>query len=221
MPDEKPLRGREYLQAVRPEAMRHLLAFYGEAGRHLEPKTRFLISVLKQVINFSPRGLKQYIKRAMKEGATRDEVIDTILLAYPIANLTKLADSVDVLLDLEAVEGGPAGGGPAAGEDEAGVWHALGNVAAPAEGDCVHATVGKRELLIARHQGRLCALNDRCPHRGGQLSRGRLADGVVTCPLHGWNFRLADGGSAGTGLGGAETYPVRERTEGLEVRLPE
>jgi nitrite reductase/ring-hydroxylating ferredoxin subunit/alkylhydroperoxidase/carboxymuconolactone decarboxylase family protein YurZ len=218
MPDEKPLRGREYLQAVRPEAMRHLLAYYGEAGKHLEPKTRFLISVLKQVINFSPRGLKQYIKRALAEGATRDEVIDAILLAYPIANLTKLADSVDVLLDMEAA--GTVAGPEKPDDDGSGTWHGLGNVAAPAEGACVHATVGTRALLVARHEGRLYAINDRCPHRGGSLSRGRLADGVVTCPLHGWNFRLADGGSAGAGLGGAETYPVRERNGVLEVQLP-
>jgi hypothetical protein len=34
----------------------HLLKFF-EVGKHLEPRTRFLISVVTKVIGFSPRGL--------------------------------------------------------------------------------------------------------------------------------------------------------------------
>jgi nitrite reductase/ring-hydroxylating ferredoxin subunit len=32
-----------------------------------------------------------------------------------------------------------------------------------------------------------------CPHRGGPLHEGCLADGIVTCPWHGFQFSLADG----------------------------
>ena len=47
MDPNKPT-GREYLQEVRPEAIGHLLAFFKESGRHLEPKTRFLMSVMTE-----------------------------------------------------------------------------------------------------------------------------------------------------------------------------
>src|SRR3954454_12934632 len=125
MTDKNELRGREYLQAVRPEAMGHLLGFFKEAGRHLDPKTRFLISVIKQVIVFSPRGLKQYIRRAMEAGATRDEVLDTMLLAYPCANLTKIVDSVNILLDMDIPEA------PAAPVPSEKTWHRVPATSVP------------------------------------------------------------------------------------------
>ena len=35
------------------------------------------------------------------------------------------------------------------------------------------------------------AWDDRCPHRGARLSLGRVVDGQLACPYHGWRF---DGG---------------------------
>ena len=58
-------RGLAYLQQVRPEAVSHLLRFFRESGQHLEPRTRFLISIVTKVINLSPRGLQQYVRRAL------------------------------------------------------------------------------------------------------------------------------------------------------------
>ncbi|MEC8201996.1 MAG: Rieske 2Fe-2S domain-containing protein, partial [Pseudomonadota bacterium] len=47
------------------------------------------------------------------------------------------------------------------------------------------------ELVIWRHDGRVMAWKDYCIHRGAKLSLGRIADGTVECPYHGWSF---DGG---------------------------
>jgi len=41
--------------------------------------------------------------------------------------------------------------------------------------------------------GRLYALENRCPHRGGPLADGIVGVGTVICPLHGWKFELASG----------------------------
>lgn len=49
------------------------------------------------------------------------------------------------------------------------------------------------EVLVVRHGGELFALSDTCSHRGGALHEGEIADGCVTCPLHGSVFRLSDG----------------------------
>jgi UDP-MurNAc hydroxylase len=34
-----------------------------------------------------------------------------------------------------------------------------------------------------------------CPHQGEDLSHGRISDDgkTITCPRHGWTWRLADG----------------------------
>jgi nitrite reductase (NADH) small subunit len=37
------------------------------------------------------------------------------------------------------------------------------------------------------------ALDQRCPHRGGPLADGIVADGCVICPLHDRRFDLASG----------------------------
>lgn len=62
----------------------------------------------------------------------------------------------------------------------------------PATGG-VGVTAGSVPLLLARHEGGIVALADRCTHRGGPLHEGAIADGCVQCPWHGSRFRLADG----------------------------
>ena len=50
-----------------------------------------------------------------------------------------------------------------------------------------------REILVARVGDNYYAADNRCPHRGGKLSQGKLEGTVVTCPLHGSQFDLTDG----------------------------
>lgn len=40
-------------------------------------------------------------------------------------------------------------------------------------------------------QGQPVAMVDRCPHRGAQLSMGRVVQGELQCPYHGWRFEPA------------------------------
>jgi len=50
-----------------------------------------------------------------------------------------------------------------------------------------------KEILLARIEGKYYAVQNRCPHFGGDLSEGRLSGNVVTCPRHGSQFNLVDG----------------------------
>jgi len=47
---------------------------------------------------------------------------------------------------------------------------------------------GERVVLFRNADGTIAALIDRCPHRGVALSLGKLRDGIVECPFHGWRF---------------------------------
>ncbi len=81
------------------------------------------------------------------------------------------------------------------------------------------AEVEGRPVMLYRHDGTLFALDDMCSHAGGLLSRGIIAGGTVTCPLHGSRFALSDG-CVGRGPA-SQPQPVlrtRIRNGWIEVR---
>lgn len=87
------------------------------------------------------------------------------------------------------------------------------------EGRASCARVDGDSVLLVRQGGRIHALADRCVHRGGALHEGELADGTITCPLHGSCFSLEDGSV----MRGPATYPqpvfeTRVRDGAVEVR---
>jgi nitrite reductase/ring-hydroxylating ferredoxin subunit len=50
-----------------------------------------------------------------------------------------------------------------------------------------------RQILLYSHDGTLYALDNLCSHAAGLLSRGVVEGLIVTCPLHGSQYCLADG----------------------------
>jgi nitrite reductase/ring-hydroxylating ferredoxin subunit len=61
------------------------------------------------------------------------------------------------------------------------------------EGSAKLVRVSNEEIAMFKHQGRLCALQNNCPHEGGQLAMGWIEGGEVVCPLHGYKFDLKTG----------------------------
>jgi nitrite reductase/ring-hydroxylating ferredoxin subunit len=82
--------------------------------------------------------------------------------------------------------------------------------------------VGGVPLVLVRHDGRLHALADRCTHRGGPLSDGRLVDGCLECPWHLSRFDVTDGAvHRGPATRPQPVYEVREVAGRIEVRRQE
>lgn len=80
------------------------------------------------------------------------------------------------------------------------------------------ATVDGRRVAIFRLPTGFAATDAECPHRGGPLSDGLVADGCVTCPLHNWRLDLTTGEIGGAG----ERMPLHDVVEDggrLWVRL--
>lgn len=48
--------------------------------------------------------------------------------------------------------------------------------------------LGRKLVLFRDGEGRAHALEATCPHRGADLARGRVVDGALQCPFHGWRF---------------------------------
>ena len=57
--------------------------------------------------------------------------------------------------------------------------------------------VGERKVAVFNIEGKLFAVDDRCPHRGASLGMGTRDGFVVTCPLHKWEFDLRTGQCVG------------------------
>ncbi len=51
-------------------------------------------------------------------------------------------------------------------------------------------------VLVIRHGDEVHVIDAMCPHQYAPLLGGDVdADGILTCNLHGWRFRLSDGRS--------------------------
>lgn len=81
-------------------------------------------------------------------------------------------------------------------------------------------TVGAHRIAVFRTREGFHALAATCPHRGGPLADGIVADSCVTCPLHNWRFDLRTGAGVGDHPG-VVPYEVVDRGGELWLRIPD
>ena len=93
-----------YLVKVRPDAMGAYFKFLKKAGDHLDTRTRDLISVITKVAVQTEPGFRQYLTRALRNGASPQEVIDALLMAFPVLGLAKIVWATDILLAMDIPE---------------------------------------------------------------------------------------------------------------------
>ncbi|MFP2932808.1 Rieske (2Fe-2S) protein [Pyxidicoccus sp. 3LG] len=77
--------------------------------------------------------------------------------------------------------------------------------------------VGDTRVALVTVDGRLHALEDACPHRGGPLSEGDLAGPLLHCPLHAWPFDVRTGQCPRIPGVGVRIYEVRVDGERILV----
>jgi nitrite reductase/ring-hydroxylating ferredoxin subunit/alkylhydroperoxidase/carboxymuconolactone decarboxylase family protein YurZ len=184
----------DYLLKARPEAMQAYFSFLREAGRGLDPKTRALISVITKVDKQTPAGFRQYLKRALAEGATATEVLDALLMAFPTLGLTKILWAVDQIQQLDV---------PAFRLENLNVptWHDVLAAADMPSGVTVHVEHDGRGLFLHNGAQGICVFDSRCPHRATTIPAAGISAGAITCPKHKWNFDPATGACTSGGEG--------------------
>lgn len=182
-----------FLVKARPEAMGHYFAFLKDAGKHLDPKTRALISVITKVHAQTERGLKQYVKRALADGCTPAEVLDAMLMAFPALGLAKIVWAADVLLamnlpgfSLEALAAQAT-------------WHDVMAAADLADGEVRRVDADGRSLFVYRGGADVRVYDSRCPHQGTDIPHLALEGTTLTCPKHQWAFDIRSGDCIRTG----------------------
>jgi toluene monooxygenase system ferredoxin subunit len=82
-------------------------------------------------------------------------------------------------------------------------------------GEMLGVVVRDRAVLLVNVEGKLCAYEDRCRHKGVPLSTGRLEGGVLTCSVHGWVYDAHTGSGINPESTKLPSYPVK--IEGSDI----
>ncbi len=176
-----------YLLKARPEALGHYFAFLKDAGKHLDPKTKSLISVITKVHAQTDRGFRQYLGRALREGCTPVEILDALLMAFPALGLAKITWAVDIILDMNIPGFDPEA---LAGH---GQWHDVVAGDDLADGQVTRIDCDGRGLFIYCSKEGFQVYDSRCPHQSTNIPHLALMGSTLTCPKHQWEFDVRSG----------------------------
>jgi nitrite reductase/ring-hydroxylating ferredoxin subunit len=97
-------------------------------------------------------------------------------------------------------------------------WIAVGPpYAIPDKCARIVAAPGGERIAVFRDGTQIGALTNLCAHQNGPIGEGRIIDGCVTCPWHGYQYRLQDGCAPAPFTEKLATYRVRINRGLLEV----
>jgi nitrite reductase/ring-hydroxylating ferredoxin subunit/DMSO/TMAO reductase YedYZ heme-binding membrane subunit len=89
-------------------------------------------------------------------------------------------------------------------------WLAVGDIESiPFDRARTVCTPAGDRIAVFRSDAGITAIDNRCAHQGGPLGEGRVIDGCITCPWHGWQYRAADGCAPPPFTEKLRTYQVR------------
>lgn len=176
-----------YLVSVRPDAMGAYFKFLKNAGDHLDLRTRDLISVITKVAVQTEPGFRQYLTRALRNGASPQEIIDALLMAFPVLGLAKIVWATDILLEMDIPEFRPENLGA---EPK---WHQVGALEQLPDGEISFLEIEGRHLYIYRNQDSIKVFDSRCPHQVTDIPHLALDGHKLTCPKHHWVFDVESG----------------------------
>jgi methionine sulfoxide reductase heme-binding subunit len=89
-------------------------------------------------------------------------------------------------------------------------WIDVGRVEEiPDAGAATVSLPGGGRVAVFRYDDKLSAVTDACAHQGGPLGEGRIVDGCITCPWHGFTYRPQDGCAPAPFTEKLATYALR------------
>ena len=181
-----------YLIKTRPETISHYFAFLKETGKHLDPKTRNLISVITKVHSQTDRGFRQYLNRALREGCSPMEVLDALLMAFPALGLAKIIWAVDIILDMN-IPGFAPDVITQTTTSVQGQWRDLMASKEVPDSKVIRAECEGRGLFIYRERNSFRVYASHCPHQNTDLTGLAIQGTILTCPTHQWQFDAKSG----------------------------
>ena len=96
-------------------------------------------------------------------------------------------------------------------------WITLFPPAAIADQRARVISAGGERIAVFRDGATVAAVTNLCAHQQGPLGEGRVIDGCITCPWHGYQYRLSDGCAPPPFGEKLATYRLRLRDGMLEL----
>jgi nitrite reductase (NADH) small subunit len=72
----------------------------------------------------------------------------------------------------------------------------------------------ERVAVFRSRTGKVFAVADRCPHRGGPLADGMIVGDQIVCPLHAFRYHGETGECDQKGQCAIQTFPVEVTSDG-------
>jgi methionine sulfoxide reductase heme-binding subunit len=69
--------------------------------------------------------------------------------------------------------------------------------------------IDKERIAVYRHENKLFAVHNICKHQGGPLGEGKILDGCITCPWHGYQYLPHNGQSPPPFKEKVSTYDIK------------
>ena len=76
-----------------------------------------------------------------------------------------------------------------------------------------------KKLCLVKTEGKLFAIQNKCPHAGAQLSNGWCSKGKIICPYHRQEFDLETGRGADGEHNYVDTYPIEIQEDGVYIGI--
>lgn len=88
-------------------------------------------------------------------------------------------------------------------------FHFVSKVNEFEEGRAKIFCIDKERVAVFKHENKLYAIHNVCKHQGGPLGEGKIVDGCITCPWHGYQYLPQNGQSPPPFLEKVNTYDVK------------
>ena len=88
-------------------------------------------------------------------------------------------------------------------------WLQVCNISEIEEDRAKIFTVENERVAIFKYDGKLSAIHNVCKHQGGPLGEGKIIDGCITCPWHGYQYLPHNGQSPPPFTEKVSTYQLK------------
>ncbi len=103
-------------------------------------------------------------------------------------------------------------------QPEADGWIAVGSPESMTDKRAkIVATPGGERIAVFRDGEKIGAVSNLCAHQNGPVGEGEIIDGCITCPWHGWQYRIEDGCSPPPFKEELPTYRLRIKDGVVQV----